>query len=698
MNKINLTLAIHNHQPVGNFEHVIEQNFRQSYEPFIAALEKHPQVRVAIHYTGFLWEFIRANHPDFIEKLHNLAARNQVEMLGGAFYEAILTVLPERDAVAQQALLKKEMQDFSGREVDGMWLAERIWEPGMPHILCQGGYRYTFLDESHFHAAGLKSDDIWGLFRTEDRGETTLIFPIDKTLRYYIPFQLPERTMEFLESRRQQGVTLLTYGDDGEKFGSWPDTYKWVYQDGWLENFLTQLENNPNVEILLPREAAELHSSRKDIYLPCASYEEMGEWTLPADSQVELHHLKDELKHHSLDAKIIPWFRGGFWRQFLAKYPESGRIYRRMLRVSDKVAALQRKKNVLAKKVELAQHSLLRGQANDAYWHGVFGGVYLPHLRSAIQKELIIAETICDREISKASTADIYEKDAVILENEHLRLQLHPHQGGGIASFDLRKVGLNLADTFSRCREPYHTRMLEKQEEKSDEHASIHDRLVIKEKNLEEKLAVDNHQRFCFIDRILKPGFTGDDIQYNRNVEAGAFLNAKYNIGRQTAKEVDFSCEGKVDDRSVFIAKLFNLYSQKASLTVRYLLEGDLDKLQGFSFAPELNLNLMAPNASDRFFLVNGERFPGNNLGSFGDRNDIRQFSLVDDWLGVRVDIETSLQARWIWRPVETISLSEEGIERVYQGSMILPIFDLSHLQGKELTVTLNFQYWKPIL
>jgi len=699
--KIDLTLAVHNHQPVGNFDFIIEQNYRDSYAPFIQALEKHPRVRVALHYSGYLWDYIKSQHPDFLDRLHKMVERGQIEMLGGAYYEAILTVLPERDAVSQQSLLKKEMEEYSRHPVEGMWLAERIWEPSMPGIIRRGGYGYTFLDESHFHAAGIPSDGVWGIFRTEDRGDTTLIFPIDKALRYAIPFAAPEKTIDTLEKMRNSGRKLVTYGDDGEKFGSWPGTFKWVYQDGWLENFLTKLELNSFINILLPREAAEAHQPRRTVYLPCASYEEMGEWTLPAETQVDLHHLKEVLTCAGFKERVVPYLRGGFWRQFFAKYREAAALYQRSLRVSDKVAALKQKRKVDLEVVKQAEKCLYKGQANDAYWHGVFGGVYLPHLRSAVEKELILAETICGRELRKSDSTDKYNPQAVVWENAELRVQIQPNLGGGISALDIRKAGFNPVDTMARYREPYHTRMMEAAEKgqtANNEHASIHDRLVVKEEGLVQKLAQDAYPRYCFIDRFLKPEFSLDDLQYNRKVEAGDFAGAEYRRENNAENLISLSRKGSIADKPAALKKTFRAEPVKLGLKADYQLTGNLSGLKNYWFAPEFNLNLLAPCADDRFFLINGVKFAGNNLGGRGDRSDVKMFSLVDDWLGIRINLSASLPARWVWHPVETISLSEEGIERVYQGSAILPLFRIADIGKIPVTVELTLEYWKPVV
>ena len=101
--RISLALAIHNHQPVGNFGWVFADVYEQAYAPMLDALDRHPGVRLALHYTGPLLDWIRAERPEFLERLRALVERGQVELLGGGYYEPVLASLPERDRVGQLA-------------------------------------------------------------------------------------------------------------------------------------------------------------------------------------------------------------------------------------------------------------------------------------------------------------------------------------------------------------------------------------------------------------------------------------------------------------------------------------------------------------------------------------------------------------------------------------------------------------------
>ena len=58
--RISLALAIHNHQPVGNFGWVFADVFGQAYLPMLEALERHPGVQLSLHYSGPLLEWLHA--------------------------------------------------------------------------------------------------------------------------------------------------------------------------------------------------------------------------------------------------------------------------------------------------------------------------------------------------------------------------------------------------------------------------------------------------------------------------------------------------------------------------------------------------------------------------------------------------------------------------------------------------------------
>jgi len=102
-NLVRLCLAIHNYQPVGNFDGVFEQAYQDSYLPFLEIFEEYTDLRISLHTSGPLIEWLDENHPEYLDRLASLVAGNRIEILGGAFYEPILTMIPSCDRRGQIA-------------------------------------------------------------------------------------------------------------------------------------------------------------------------------------------------------------------------------------------------------------------------------------------------------------------------------------------------------------------------------------------------------------------------------------------------------------------------------------------------------------------------------------------------------------------------------------------------------------------
>jgi len=199
---------------------------------------------------------------------------------------------------------------------------------------------------------------------------------------------------------------VVVMGDDGEKFGLWPGTYGLCWDHGWVEEFFTAVEQAGHwLTMLPPGEWIRDHPARGRIYLPTAAYDEMTEWALPAHAAARLPALKHEVETQG-NIELLPFLRGGFWRHFLVKYPEINTLHKTMLRVSRKVWLMRPGPGR-----EAALDHLWQGQCNCPYWHGVFGGIYLGHIRSANYAHLIEAERIADAGRWPRRWAEAEERD-----------------------------------------------------------------------------------------------------------------------------------------------------------------------------------------------------------------------------------------------------------------------------------------------
>ncbi len=614
MGHVTFLFGIHDHQPVGNFGWVFEDAYARCYKPFLDILDKHPKVRCAMHHTGPLLEWIEANRPKYFEKIQKLVDRNQIELLGGAFYEPILTIIPERDAVGQIDLMNDYLHTKFGVKPRGMWLAERVWEPHLPSILRKAGIEYTLTDDTHFAFSGLRPEDMVGYYVTENAGVTLNVFPIDKSLRYMIPFRQPEETIQYLGSVSvEEGMRAVSMADDGEKFGLWPGTFDWVYNQGYLERLFGKLEENSSwIHMQTYGEYMDANPATGRIYLPTASYYEMMEWSLPPRSGIEYQEMVKSLTAANLYERFKVFVRGGFWRNFLVKYKESHLMCSKSRWVSDMVEAASRNaESKSSSAIKEAQKDLWRGQCNCPYWHGLFGGIYLNYLRYAIYSHLLKAETACDKLLHEGKNwvelkKSDYDKDGMeelLLSSARTNVYIDPDYGGALIEWDCKAKCFNVTDTMTRREEAYHGKIIEAQKMKAAEGQpqSIHDVLHVKESGLENLLFYDWYERHCFQDHFLGGTATPENFKQCRHPEEGDFVNQAYRIVQAQTKDahagVHLRRQGHLhrggQKHPLQVDKTFTL-DTKGTLRVAYGVQNLGNVPLDLWFGTELNLSIRA--------------------------------------------------------------------------------------------------------
>ena len=546
---------MHSHQPVGNLDYVFEDIYQESYAPFIEAFRDRPDVPVSLHYSGPLLEWLEMHHPDYLDKIAAGVAEGQVEMVGGAFYEPILTLLPSRDRIDQILTMQQYMTSRFKVESSGFWLAERVWEQGLVADLADAGVRYTLVDHTHFNYGGFKGVP-GGYYTAEDRGKLVYLFPINENLRYLIPFAEPAEVIAYLKTFLDRSVNeaIVIYADDGEKFGSWPGTQELVYKKKWLLRFMDALlENSDWLELTSFEKILREHPSNGLAYLPDASYREMMAWALEPEQQALLEGLHRKYKDKP---ELQAFLRGGSYRNFRKKYPESFLMYNRMLQLSEQV------------NTPAARQFLHRAQCNCAYWHGVFGGIYLPHLRNAVFENIIEGEQ-CLQEpaITTAVDMDMDGASEWIINTNDMKVILDPDCGGRLLSWDLKKQKTNIQSTFTRQPEYYHQYVTE--HPRAEGMLGVHDIPVLKDPDLKKDLIYDCYQRLSLLDHRLKKVPSPEDIRYlqfqmepdfiQRRLETEvltdslSFLDKRYGVNKQiSVSENQLSVQYQCDTPQTF--------------------------------------------------------------------------------------------------------------------------------------------------
>ncbi len=685
---IRLCLVLHNHQPVGNFDGVFEQAYLDSYLPFLDVFESYPDLIISLHTSGPLIEWLDERHPEYVDRLARLVAQRRIEILGGPYYEPIMTMIPSRDRVGQITTYTEWLEHRLGAKVQGMWMPERVWEQSLTADLVAAGMKYTVLDDFHFKSAGLIDEQLYSYYLTEDDGRVLAIFPGSEPLRYYIPFQPPLATVDYLRGIAEKHPnSVVVFGDDGEKFGTWPDTKRHVYEHGWLRQFFDALSANRDWLVLTTlAEATESVPPAGKVYLPDCSYREMTEWALPVNRQVEYEHLYHELEHDHRWPQLKRFFQGGYWRNFKVKYPEANEMYARMMMTSRRVAQAEKegagKDHEGGGAFKRAKQALYRGQCNCPYWHGAFGGIYLPHLRNAIYNQLIASDNLIDQATGKTggfveATVDDFNFDArqeVRLASDKLIALLAPAAGGMMYELDVRTICHNLLATLARRPESYHRKVIAGPSSSNGSVASIHERVIFKQAGLDQRLQYDPTPRKSLMDHFFDLGTTPEAVHRGEANELGDFVLAFYESKIRRAADriqVQLSRLGRAGDVELKITKGVTMAAGSPTLEIAYLLEGVPTDVP-LHFGVELNFSGLPAGADDRYF----HDHEGNRLGQFGkqlDLTDVTGLGLVDEWLGIDVGLALNRPTS-IWTfPIETVSQSEGGFELVHQSVCVIP-------------------------
>jgi len=700
MDKMNLVFVIHNHQPVGNFEHIFEMAYEKSYKPFIDVLEKFPRIKIGLHISGPIYEWILKYRPGYIERLQALCADHRIEMLSGGFYEPMLAILSQKDIQGQIKMMNDFIADKFGQTPKGMWLTERVWEPALPLLLDGTGIEYTLVDDAHFTYAGKRKDELGGYYVTDKAGKMLLIYPISQRLRYAIPFAEPEETLNILRDAHNRGFSGICYGDDGEKFGIWPKTFEWVYEKGWLYRFFETISNNDSwLNMALPSEYISQYAPTERIYLPTASYQEMMEWSLPADAIPLYDEFIKYLKNNNLYDKYEPFVRGGIWLNFLSKYPESNRIYRRVLKLSERIDSIKNQKVR-----EEAKRHIYMAQCNCSYWHGLFGGLYLNYLRNALYENVIKAHKIIDDyrggqwAVSEIVDTDDDMNNEITLDSNDIYCIMKPSLGAGIEEIDFKDVAFCLTNVLSRRLEGYHNKLFNQQDHsEGNEVKSIHDIVKSKESGLQNYLIYDRYQRLSFMDHFLSKDCDVNRMRTEGYTELGSLVDAPYTYKRKDRKGaayVECEADGIVrilgEELPVRMQKKFKLVSSRPEIGVNYRIKNLSKSEINCYLAVENNFSLLASDSPDRLIVIPTENIRQERFKDVITAIGISKFYLYDGYLKRNFGIISDKIFNLWHYPVETVSQSEDGFERTYQGSAFILVYDLSIRPDEEFSFSIS--------
>lgn len=666
--------GIHCHQPLDNFHNVLDEAINKSYLPFLQAAAQFKDFKFAVHYSGWLLEYLKNHSAETFGLLRQLSDNGQVEFFSGGFYEPILAAIPSEYRRMQVEKLNHFIRDNFGQTPKGLWLTERVWDSAIIPDLAACGIEYVIVDDYHFISSGFSKNNLYGYYQTEQDGCSMKIFPIDQKLRYIVPYKEVAEIDGYIHTVPDHRDHAAVLFDDGEKFGLWPDSYEWVYEKGWITRFLEYITSQEHVISSHFGEFTQKEKPLGQVYLPAVSYHEMGEWALFADKFVELEQVKAALKADGLQDLAEVYVKGSIWQNFLVKYPESNRIHKRSMALA---------KKSLEFNDPAFNEIVCKTQVNDALWHGIFGGLYLPNLRNNVYHYITEATLYLDKlmktkyPVAEKAMFDYDGYEKITLRTAAVNAIFDMRDNGQMVAFENRPDCFNYQNTLARHREGYHAQMLadkpvetpQTQGDKTEEIATIHDAVLEVDDSVRKYLHFDWYNRNSFVDHVV----TAFDFKAFADCafhELSDFTNRPADdfVLDSEGVAVTFFKNGGIfengDKASCTLTKHYAL-NDRDELKFDITLKGDLPK--AYTYVLEFNFHFNDFNALN----INGQKLtPDFKIENYA-------FTVSDDSakaIKLTFDKEVDLYAAVI----NTVSQSEKAVDLTSQGLAIWVPFEFA--------------------
>lgn len=442
---IRIQVVIPFHQPLTASDADMAQACDSCYLPILDAIEAHDNLRVSLHFTGHLLDYLARKREEFLLRIKSLTKRGQVEVLGGLFYGGIPALLPEMDVRGQIEMAGEFWDSFLGVVPKGFWLSELAWTPELPRLVEETGLEYGFIASGQLHM----EDGMQRALGSVERGGQRLpAFVLDTALSSTLPSRPVDEWIEAaIDHGSKNPHRLLSVWVRAESLGLEPGTAAWCLDGGWLSTWFAALSERAELEAVLPAD------------------------TYPAVHPVEPLRLRNVCA-----AELLPMgdTEGVVdWTDFPFLFAEVDTLYRRMLRASEKLREAigimedDELEDTWSDKLATAQRLVFSSQATDAYWRGAKPGFSDPLVRDATMARLARAEAMIDTLVqgeddflsTEESDLDGDLAEEVFVSTRHLLAWLVPARGGDVRCLDDRIAERTVLDVGGRRAEPFFSSM-----------------------------------------------------------------------------------------------------------------------------------------------------------------------------------------------------------------------------------------------
>jgi alpha-amylase len=281
----------------------------------------------------------------------------------------------------------------------------------------------------------------------------------------------------------------------------------------------------------------------------------------------------------------------------------------------------------------------------------------------------------------------------VLVRTRALGLVLRPARGGSLTELAWMGGEVDVADVLTRRPESYHRQVEERpREAEAGEVKTIHSAPAVKEAGLTALLRYDRFRRASFLDALFPPAGETAPLDPLEPWDAARLVVGERPLEHEvqtSPREVAVLCSLlRPDGLPLALQKSVVVPADEPAFTVGYRLRWEGEQPLDARWGVQCNLTLSAGDAPGRYFRVAGRP----SLGSRGRLEGAHGLAMVDEWLGGEVALTWTTPAEVAWAPVETVSLSETGFERIYQGSALLLVWPVRLAPGQTWEASLRLR------
>jgi hypothetical protein len=525
-----------------SFPEKYESNYQQVYKPAISYLYAHPECLFTFSFLGEQLEWCRRKHPEFLEIIHSLLRRKQIEILGGGYYDPVFPLLFPLDRSGQVETLSSELRHTFGKRPRGMSLYASIWDPSLTSCFSTCGMEYVELDSSLIPP----SKQFYLPLIQSDRGKSIHIVPVYRDFKprnSEEPDKYLQRIFEKVknDSQNDKYSGLATTRTITVVFGK--HEFAALLKSGWFERliYMISLDFSDQITLSVPMNCVKNSPIFVPGYVPAGMSADISKWA---------HEPYTAAKNKETFPVTI--------QDFLENYTQNHALYDRMLYVSMLVNQCHGDK--MRKKA--AREKLWEAQNGTAFVCTPKGTLVNSAQRNKAYRALAETERLVREcgEFSESVTSFDYNGDGLReyicqMENYNACIGL---KGGSVFELEVMCKTGNYADNLSRM----------KRFDGFD----------------------DEYRRSLFVDHLFD---TNDFACYKthqpfgKDVFAGKqYLEQKFSSQRH---EIQLQADGYFKEQKVSLRKHYNPAAN--GFMVQYILKNESDSLLKTKFVIENNFS-----------------------------------------------------------------------------------------------------------